>query len=123
YHRVWEGSCDWLLFFFFFQAEDGIRDFHVTGVQTCALPICSGGVRIRIGSPIYSLYLLYIGLPILMRTPPERAVPYILAVIVCEIGRASRREGVKVSEGGRAVNRSREQRSGGLVGAGAHTAM
>src|SRR5690606_40213422 len=29
------------LFFFFFQAEDGIRDFHVTGVQTCALPIYS----------------------------------------------------------------------------------
>src|SRR5215475_15272076 len=29
----------WLFFFFFFQAEDGIRDFHVTGVQTCALPI------------------------------------------------------------------------------------
>src|SRR5439155_10086833 len=28
-----------LLFFFFFQAEDGIRDGHVTGVQTCALPI------------------------------------------------------------------------------------
>src|SRR5690606_40591802 len=27
------------LVFFFFQAEDGIRDFHVTGVQTCALPI------------------------------------------------------------------------------------
>src|SRR5690606_40773890 len=27
--------------FFFFQAEDGIRDFHVTGVQTCALPICT----------------------------------------------------------------------------------
>src|SRR5690606_39551326 len=26
---------------FFFQAEDGIRDFHVTGVQTCALPIFS----------------------------------------------------------------------------------
>src|SRR5256886_7983595 len=28
-----------LLFFFFFQAEDGIRDLTVTGVQTCALPI------------------------------------------------------------------------------------
>src|SRR5206468_5797366 len=27
-------------FFFFFQAEDGIRDLIVTGVQTCALPIC-----------------------------------------------------------------------------------
>src|SRR5207249_2330217 len=28
--------------FFFFQAEDGIRDRNVTGVQTCALPISSG---------------------------------------------------------------------------------
>src|SRR5690606_39561449 len=28
-----------LVIYFFFQAEDGIRDFHVTGVQTCALPI------------------------------------------------------------------------------------
>src|SRR5437879_13406293 len=30
------------LFFFFFQAEDGIRDTSVTGVQTCALPILAG---------------------------------------------------------------------------------
>src|SRR5256885_8864011 len=30
-------------FFFFFQAEDGIRDYKVTGVQTCALPISSAG--------------------------------------------------------------------------------
>src|SRR5215510_4184055 len=30
-----------MLVFFFFQAEDGIRDGHVTGVQTCALPIWS----------------------------------------------------------------------------------
>src|SRR5260370_18222106 len=29
------------ILFFFFQAEDGIRDSSVTGVQTCALPICS----------------------------------------------------------------------------------
>src|SRR3712207_9479215 len=28
------------LYLFFFQAEDGIRDIGVTGVQTCALPIC-----------------------------------------------------------------------------------
>src|SRR5206468_7505164 len=28
-----------VIFFFFFQAEDGIRDLIVTGVQTCALPI------------------------------------------------------------------------------------
>src|SRR5207244_5122478 len=33
--------------FFFFQAEDGIRDDLVTGVQTCALPIWVGGIRSR----------------------------------------------------------------------------
>src|SRR5205823_8847315 len=33
------------LFFFFFQAEDGIRDKLVTGVQTCALPISRRGPR------------------------------------------------------------------------------
>src|ERR1022692_1212865 len=32
------------MFFFFFQAEDGIRDYKVTGVQTCALPICPFGL-------------------------------------------------------------------------------
>src|SRR2546426_1476293 len=31
-----------LFFFFFFQAEDGIRDYKVTGVQTCALQISKG---------------------------------------------------------------------------------
>src|SRR5256885_7281746 len=35
-----------LSLFFFFQAEDGIRDYKVTGVQTCALPI-SPDVRAR----------------------------------------------------------------------------
>ena len=38
-----DGMCGvvvWVYFFFFFQAEDGIRDWSVTGVQTCALPIC-----------------------------------------------------------------------------------
>src|SRR5438552_5070032 len=33
-----------MLWFFFFQAEDGIRDDLVTGVQTCALPICLMGL-------------------------------------------------------------------------------
>src|SRR2546421_8211140 len=33
--------CAFIVFFFFFQAEDGIRDLIVTGVQTCALPISS----------------------------------------------------------------------------------
>src|SRR2546429_6493811 len=34
--------CELRIFFFFFQAEDGIRDVAVTGVQTCALPIYAG---------------------------------------------------------------------------------
>src|SRR3989442_6348368 len=34
------------MFFFFFQAEDGIRDADVTGVQTCALPISRSSPRI-----------------------------------------------------------------------------
>src|SRR2546430_6040445 len=36
-----------LYFFFFFQAEDGIRDLTVTGVQTCALPISAGSESAR----------------------------------------------------------------------------
>src|SRR2546423_8482894 len=38
YARHWRDMI--VCFFFFFQAEDGIRDKLVTGVQTCALPIC-----------------------------------------------------------------------------------
>src|SRR6266436_3180387 len=37
--RIWD--------FFFFQAEDGIRDVAVTGVQTCALPIYHGALPIQ----------------------------------------------------------------------------
>src|SRR5690349_22311475 len=40
------GAFVWC-FFFFFQAEDGIRDLYVTGVQTCALPICLRGSEWR----------------------------------------------------------------------------
>src|SRR5256886_15535032 len=38
------------IFFFFFQAEDGIRDLTVTGVQTCALPIFAHEVRNPLGA-------------------------------------------------------------------------
>src|SRR5207249_9143394 len=41
YTRLCLLSSDIFLFCFFFQAEDGIRDRNVTGVQTCALPICA----------------------------------------------------------------------------------
>src|SRR5687767_9007693 len=36
----------YVIFFFFFQAEDGIRDKLVTGVQTCALPISQPAARV-----------------------------------------------------------------------------
>src|SRR5437764_10206144 len=36
---------------FFFQAEDGIRDTSVTGVQTCALPISEKMAALRVGDP------------------------------------------------------------------------
>src|SRR5256885_5778608 len=47
-------------FFFFFQAEDGIRDYKVTGVQTCALPICLAALwkaRLRDLRPVSALEL------------------------------------------------------------------
>src|SRR5256885_13182050 len=37
---------------FFFQAEDGIRDYKVTGVQTCALPILDPSDRLWIGADV-----------------------------------------------------------------------
>src|SRR6266446_7474127 len=39
------------MFFFFFQAEDGIRDYKVTGVQTCALPISAFCARTSDAAP------------------------------------------------------------------------
>src|SRR5258707_5581548 len=36
-----------MLYIFFFQAEDGIRDIGVTGDQTCALPISRGPIKVR----------------------------------------------------------------------------
>src|SRR6267378_6548224 len=46
------------LFFFFFQAEDGIRYLYVTGVQTCALPICRS-VNIQLSPPEASRHPSY----------------------------------------------------------------
>src|SRR5262249_57366227 len=65
---------------FFFQAEDGIRDWSVTGVQTCALPIfCGAAARTRRPAPGSG-------------AGAGRARP-------AEIGRASCRERVEMSGG------------------------
>src|SRR5256885_6009511 len=42
-HSYRSSLSSFCFFFFFFQAEDGIRDYKVTGVQTCALPISGTG--------------------------------------------------------------------------------
>src|SRR5690606_32030214 len=63
-------------FFFFFQAEDGIRDFHVTGVQTCALPIFPYIVLV-------SLVTLFTGmLNSVSRFAPGASFPIILNVVL-----------------------------------------
>src|SRR5215510_11212687 len=50
--------------FFFFQAEDGIRDGHVTGVQTCALPISgSEATSLLERTPGVSIVLMDIMMP------------------------------------------------------------
>src|SRR3989440_7388339 len=58
------------LFFFFFQAEDGIRDLIVTGVQTCALPISR---RIPDAARVARAWLATHG--------PERGFDHIFATI------------------------------------------
>src|SRR5690625_6497005 len=54
-------------FFFFFQADDGIRDGHVTGVQTCALPISSGAavaISVHVG---FSGALVFAATPLISK--------------------------------------------------------
>src|SRR5690606_39816415 len=54
------------------QAEDGIRDFHVTGVQTCALPICPERQKIDVAS-LRCLWFLGSERRQLCRTPTDAA--------------------------------------------------
>src|SRR5690606_39929991 len=97
----------------FFQAEDGIRDFHVTGVQTCALPIWTSEVE-----HVLATQTLKQGRAKTMKievkgkaAPGITAKDIVLAIIgktgsaggtghvveFCEIGRASCRERVEWS--------------------------
>src|SRR5690606_40295059 len=61
--------------FFFFQAEDGIRDFHVTGVQTCALPISGLAIQVANGCGLLPR-LRHIESLAVRHDSPERRVRY-----------------------------------------------
>src|SRR5258708_24737711 len=89
--------------FFFFQAEDGIRDDLVTGVQTCALPICLREPLLWIALASFAAFLpipqvampvsaaLGLGTQLLLRT---RLASHSRPALLVEIGRASCRERV-----------------------------
>src|SRR5437764_3192151 len=96
--------------FFFFQAEDGIRDPSVTGVQTCALPICRRPAparactrQRRTDADAYTLSLEQVGdrvdeawaagaTEICMQGGIHPDLPGTAYFDLAEIGRASRRE-------------------------------
>src|SRR5256885_5093193 len=85
-----------LLRIFFFQAEDGIRDYKVTGVKTCALPIFTW--RAGTFGCRCNYYPFFVAVPRHVTTirgllgDPQQGVP-----APGEIGRASCRERVQIS--------------------------
>src|SRR5688500_19351531 len=90
-------SC---FYVFFFQAEDGIRDYKVTGVQTCALPICEyANATVReVLKPILELLsavptVVFGYFALLFITPMLQSfIPNLPGFNMLEIGRASCRE-------------------------------
>src|SRR2546422_6160774 len=81
-----------IVFFFFFQAEDGIRDVAVTGVQTCALPIS------------FDLVVGLLAVPLLLRLPGGTGGIFVMSKIP-----SWRRNGSALSE---CDYRSEERRVG-----------
>src|SRR5439155_9002463 len=94
------GSC------FFFQAEDGIRDGHVTGVQTCALPIY------RLGSDRAAAARSDPRRSPNRSSPETRAAshrPTARATPATEIGRASCRERVEIPGDGGPLKKKKQR--------------
>src|SRR5688572_31102714 len=91
-----------LVIHFFFQAEDGIRDLTVTGVQTCALPISTRPVMVRPTSepstlansvrPALRLPSRSLAMRSLKTSPPQPPIQVPHTLPASKIGRASCRE-------------------------------
>src|SRR5262249_56407032 len=108
--------------FFFFQAEDGIRDWSVTGVQTCALPISTIPIRTEDGRKIRRAFVAAPGKKLVsadysqieLRLLSEVAnVPMLRKAFQDEIGRASCRERGEISVVDVSVKKRRGVRSSG----------
>src|SRR5947209_20317909 len=95
--------CD----FFFFQAEDGIRDIGVTGVQTCALPISA---HAELGAELAQRGLDYLNTdhPTATLFPDGEAA---FLTTNTEIGRASCRERVEISVVAVSVKKKNDDRA------------
>src|SRR5256885_12590456 len=102
---------------FFFQAEDGIRDYKVTGVQTCALPIfvrrhpaglaefAAQEILALVGPPGFDLAVAH------MDSGGQRLHGGVRDVgrVVVEIGRASGRERGEISVGAGSLKKKKEK--------------
>src|SRR5262249_57800029 len=103
---------------FFFQAEDGIRDWSVTGVQTCALPIWPRptGCRRRSALAKNPSYSSPIALSdddslLVVANPLDGSIS--VFNVAAEIGRASCRERVEIwGVGGEVKKQKREEKEG-----------
>ena len=77
--------------FFFFQAEDGIRDHCVTGVQTCALPICTAHINcvLRVTQPTSMLCICqvceYVLISVYLARSKHQIVIHSMVHVLCGI--------------------------------------
>src|SRR5688500_20313013 len=107
---------------FFFQAEDGIRDYKVTGVQTCALPIFQAAHLGILGPRMVIVPDLRLAARQMLDGRGEAAFELVVIVavqqiVLAKIGRASCRERVQTTaaEGSSNVSRDEEPDNVGFV--------
>src|SRR5690606_41119612 len=102
--------------YFFFQAEDGIRDFHVTGVQTCALPISAAPCAAMASVPKRPIMPRYVRKPMPTRVSSHRLgfetrrMRLVMPGIHSRNPAGSRSEERRVGKEGRSRGAPRQQR-------------